>query len=110
MNSVLDNKLQRESNLQRKNSITVTAENYYQSAVSRNMVQGEIPGLTVEGEISESIHSSLTLSGGDVQSKATVKFIEDVKAEVKSLVQINETEKMMNHVKNLLKQGKYLEL
>ena len=110
VNSVLDNKLQRESNLQRKHSITVTAENYYQTAVNRNMVQGEIPGITLEGKISESLHSYLTLSGGDIQSKATAKFIEDVKTDVKSLVQINETEKMLNHVQNLIKQGKYLEL
>ena len=74
------------------------------------MVQGEIPGITPEGEIRESTHSCLTLSGGDVQSKATAKFIEDVKADVKSLVQINETDKMLNHVQNLIKQGKYLEL
>ena len=110
MNSVLDNKLQRESNLQRKLSITVTAEKYYQTAAGRNSVQGEIPGITLEGEICESDNPPLTLLGGGVQSKATMKYIEDVKADVKSLVQVNENEKMLKHVQSLVKQGKYLEL
>ena len=110
VNSVLDNKLQRESKLQRKLSITVTAEKYYQTAAGRNSVQGEIPGITLEGEICESDNRPLTLLGGGVQSKATMKYIEDVKADVKSLVQVNENEKMLKHVQSLVKQGKYLEL
>ena len=85
MNNVLDNKLERESNLQRKKSITVTAENYYTTALSRNSVQGEIPGITPEGEIIESDSASLTLAttGGGSCSKATTKFLEDVKSDVK---------------------------
>ena len=121
VNLIMDNKIERESKLQRKKSITVTAENIYQSAVSRHMVQGEIPGTTPEIPQLENATADLTLSHTDDATNLTLsgegqmlkpptKFIEEVKREVKAMVQVEDTEQMFNHVRNLVKQGKYLEL
>ena len=43
VNFVLDNKIERESNLTRKHSVTVHAEQVFRSAFNYNSVQGEIP-------------------------------------------------------------------
>ena len=37
-------------------------------------------------------------------------FIEEVKSEAKSIVNTEETNNLFNHVKELVKQGKFLEL
>ena len=43
VNKILDNKIERESEFNRKHSITVEAEKVYQDALSMNTVQGIIP-------------------------------------------------------------------
>ena len=112
VNIVLDNRIERESAYQRKKSVTVTAESYYQSAVGRHMVQGEIPGMTPEEENNNTINLTISgpVGGGSDVNKQTAKFREDVKLEVKTMVKVDETEQMLLHVKTLVKQGKYLEL
>ena len=82
MNYVLDNKIERESNLTRKQSVTVHAEKVFTSAFNYNTVQGEIPTdaafLTLPGqEPSETPTSTHTL-----HSKFTSEVKKDVKAKV----------------------------
>ena len=106
VNHVLDNKIERESQLVRKQSVTVEAETIFTRSLNLNTVQGEIP----------TDPKDLTLSGVEVltlpNTRATPshKFISEVKAEVKSQVLVSENEKIFEHVKTLIKQGKYLEL
>ena len=73
VNSVLDCKIQRESQLTRKKSVTVRAENIFQSVRNRNTVSGEIPGttranvrVTVAGEDGTDTVLTLPGEGGDL--------------------------------------------
>ena len=109
MNILLDNKLQRESKLIRKKSITVQAERVYQSALNRNMVAGEIPGTTPENiQITLSDTEVITLPGeeGEEPISPPEKFIEAVKSEAKSIVNSEETLSFFKHVSELVKQEK----
>ena len=63
VNSALDNRIERESKLVRKKSITVEAEQIYQTAVSRNRIQGEIPGTTPEVVTVSENYQTYTLYG-----------------------------------------------
>ena len=53
VNYVLDNRIQRESQHTRKQSITVLAEQHHISALNMNMVQGKIPTDRIELTLSE---------------------------------------------------------
>ena len=106
VNHVLDNRLERESALIRKQSVTVEAERIYKRALNYNMVQGEIPTDSAELTLSEG--PVLILPG--VQTTPSHKFITEVKNEAKSQVTVSENEKMLAHVQTLVKQGKFLEL
>ena len=113
VNLLLDNRLQRESKLSRKKSITVQAERVYQSALNRNMVAGEIPGTTPENirlTISDTEVITLPGVGGEEPIPPSSKFIEQVKSEAKSIVNCEETLNLFTHVSKLVKQGKTLEL
>ena len=113
VNLLLDNRLQRESKLIRKKSITVQAERVYQSALNRNMVAGEIPGTTPENiRLTISDTEVLTLPGvvGEEPIPPSSKFVEAVKSEAKSIVNCEETLDLFTHVSGLVKQGKTLEL
>ena len=110
VNLLLDNRLQRETKLVRKKSITVQAERVYKSALNRNMVAGEIPGTTPENiclTLSET--EVLTLPGEDPVPPSS-KFIENVKSEAKSIINTEETQNQFKHISELVKQGKTLEL
>ena len=106
VNLTLDSKLQRESELIRKKSVTVQAEQLFSSALGQNCVQGEIPAdpanLTLSAEGQAQLYESEI-----VPSK---KFVTDMKKDVKAGVTVMENDKMYNHVKGLVKQGKILEL
>ena len=113
VNLLLDNRLQRESKLVRKKSITVQAEKVYQSALNRNMVAGEIPGTTPDNiQLTLSDTEVLTIPGevGGEPIPPSNKFIEEVKKDAKSIVNCEETSNLFNHVAELVKQGKILEL
>ena len=113
----LDNRLSRESQYTRKQSITVQPEQIYQRALGRNRVQGEIPGLTPEiVQLGQSLDESVNPIEPGAQTttteviKPSTKFILNVKNEAKSLVSVEENGKMYEHVQNLVKQGNFLEL
>ena len=60
VNLALDNRLARESQFVRKQSVTVQSEQIYQRALGRNTVQGEIPGLTPENiQLEQNENSSI---------------------------------------------------
>ena len=80
------------------------------------MVAGEIPGTTPDNirleELTLSGIEVLTLPGEGVgeQPAPSSTFIEEVKLEAKMIVNVEDTEQMFNHVTELVKQGKVLEL
>ena len=104
VNQVLDNRLVRESEFTRKQSVTVLAEANYLFARRINLVQGEIP--TNPEDLTLSDQEVLTLPGEGGQSK----FISEVKADVKAKVLSDENQKTFLHVQSLIQQGKFLEL
>ena len=117
VNLAIDNRLVRESQLVRKQSITVQSEEIYQRAFGRNTVQGEIPGCTPENKQGgQSLNNSLNPISDGTQIptteiiKPSSEFISGVKQEAKSLVSVEDNGKMLEHVQNLVKQGKFLEL
>ena len=80
VNMVLDCKISRESQYTRKHSVTVQAEEIFQSAKNRNTVCGEIPGttpenirVTVPGEEGEEI--ILTLPGEEEHIPPPLQFM-----------------------------------
>ena len=93
VNYVLDCRVERESQYTRKKSITVISEAQYISGLSRNTVQQEIPNFEYEN--------------GDRDKR---KFINEVREEVKTSLYCSNKEKWTDHVKNLVQQGKFLEL
>ena len=107
VNLAIDNRLARESQLIRKQSITVQSEQIYQRALGRNTVQGEIPGCTPENE-------HLGQNSTQIQMTEIIQpsplFISGVKKEAKALVSVDENGNMLEHVQGLVKQGKFLEL
>ena len=111
VNLVLDNRLAREEQLVRKQSITVQSERIYRSAFGRNTVQGEIPGTTPENEELEFNPNS---HGTEVQGPELIRphpeFISSVKKDVISIVSVEENGTMFEHVQNLVKQGNFLAL
>ena len=79
-NSVLDNRLERESKLTRKQSITVLADKHHQSALNDNLIQGEIP--------TDPALITLSDTGGGVEVTGVVfptskQFVSAVKGDVK---------------------------
>ena len=118
VNLVLDNKIERESNYVRKQSITVLSEAVFKTAFNRNCVQGEIPGTTPENPpTSENLTLSeavdLTLSDMDqpqIALKPPTKFINEVKQDVKINILSDENQNILKHVQTLVKQGKFLEM
>ena len=92
VNLIIDNKLSRESQFVRKQSVTVRSESEFNSAFNYNCVQGEIPGLV------------------DETSPPPHDFVEAVKNDVKISITLDENNVILNHVKTLVKQGKFLEL
>ena len=101
VNFALDSKIERESTFIRKKSVTVQAEHLFNSAFNLNCVQGEVP----------TDPANLTLSGlGEIETPPPSKFISEVKQDVKSKVLVNENDHTFDHVKTLVKQGKFLEL
>ena len=102
VNQIIDNKLARESQLIRKQSVTVQSESVYKDALNYNCVQGEIPGVTPE---------VLPLSDEDNTAlPPPQKFVEDVKKDVKTTIVFEESQQILNHVKSLISQGHFLEL
>ena len=102
VNQIIDNKLVRESRYSRKQSVTVQSESVFKNAFNYNCIQGEIPGTTPE---------DLPLS----DAEETVlppprKFIDEVKKDVKTTIIFEESQEILNHVKNLVSQGHFLEL
>ena len=116
VNLTLDNRLVRESQYTRKQSITVQSEHIYQRALGRNTVQGEIPGLTPENvQLGQSFNDSVNPiePGAQIATtgiKPSSEFISNVKNEAKSLVSVEDNGKMFEHIKNLVKQGNFLKL
>ena len=118
VNLALDNRLARESNYTRKQSITVESEKFYRSAFGRNTVQGEIPGTTPENVQLSQDPVNLSFTEEICQTPAPsptcleppTKFINDVKLDVKAMVSVEQNEATFNHVRTLIKQGKFLEL
>ena len=115
VNAVLDCKVLRESQFVRKQSVTVQAENTYQSVRNRNTVCGEIPGttpenirITVDGE--DGTETVMTLPGEGADLPPPQTFINDVKEGVKNTVLMDANETSLKHCQSLIKQGKFLEL
>ena len=117
VNLALDNRLARESQFVRKQSVTVQSEQIYQRALGRNTVQGEIPGCTPENvqlgqdqdaTINPIDHGTEILPSEAI--KPSSKFISNVKKDVISLISVEENGKILEHVKKLLKQGNFLEM
>ena len=101
VNLIIDNKLVRESEYTRKQSVTVQSESKFKTAFSYNCVQGEIPGTTSE---------ELPLSDADSALPPPQKFIDEVKKDVKTAVLFEESQEILSHVKTLISQGHFLEL
>ena len=117
VNLALDNRLARESQFTRKQSVTVQSEHIYHRARGRNTVQDEIPGCTPENvQLGPSQDSSINPidDGADNLAPEIIKppseFISNVKRDVKSLVSVDENGKILEHVQQLIKQGKFLEM
>ena len=110
VNLLLDNRLQRETKLVRKKSITVRAEQVYKSALGRNMVAGKIPGTTPDNIRLTLSDTEVIILPGEEPISPSTKFIEQVKNEAKSIVNSEETQTLFKHVSELVKQGKILEL
>ena len=107
VNLALDNRLARESQLVRKQSVTVQSERIFKTALGRNTVQGEIPGCTPELVQLEPSQNQVI---NEEPIKPPPRFISSVKQDVKSLVSVEENGKMLEHVQKLVKQGRILEL
>ena len=84
------------------------AENIYQTAVSRHLVQEK--GTTSENIRIEIGNNILTLPGTGEKLLPPSQFVSHVKMETKKLVSVQDTEFMFDHIRQLVKQGKYLEL
>ena len=81
VNLIVDNRLARETQLVRKQSVTVQSENIFKTALGRNTVQGEIPGCTpelVQVGHSQENDANLIPHGTEI-IKPPSKFISDVK-------------------------------
>ena len=112
VNLALDNRLERESVYRRKKSVTVEAECIFKSAFGLNTIQGEIPGTTPDNvlTLSEEGVPTLTLPEEGGYLEPSEKFINEVKADAKLKISVNENERIFEHVQTLMQQGKYLEL
>ena len=115
VNMVLDCKIIRESQYTRKHSVTIQAEEIFQSARNMNTVAGEIPGttpenirVTVPGEEGE--ETTLILPGEGENMPPPHQFLNDVKNHVKTQVLMEDNEASLTHIKDLFKQGRFLEL
>ena len=101
---MIDNKLERESQYIRTQSVTVLSEQTYQSALNRNLVQGEIPTNPAD----------LTLSSGPVltlpDTEPSFQFVSEVKQDAKTQIISDDKEHTYEYVRTLVKQGKILEL
>ena len=109
VNLAIENRLARESLFVRKQSVTVQSERIYKTALSRNTVQGEIPGCTPEFVQVGPSQDNIENFGTEI-IKPSSKFISNVNQEIKSLVSVQENGKLLEHVQKLVKQGKFLEL
>ena len=88
--------------------MTVEAENIFKEAFNMNTVQGEIP--TDAQNITLSNTDDLTLQTPGANKNPHNKFISDVKKDAKVKILLQENNKIYEHTKNLIKQGKFLEL
>ena len=93
VNHVLDCRVERESQYTRKKCITPIAEGEFTKALSRNTVQQEIPDFEYEN--------------GERDKR---KLFNDIREEVKTSLHCSNKEKWTEHVKDLVQQGKFLEL
>jgi hypothetical protein len=115
VNSVLDCKVKRESQFTRKHSVTVQAEQTYQSVKNRNTVLGEIPGTTPDNiriNVTEDDGTErvLTLPGDGGDVAPPLAFVNDVKQDVKTCVLMEANEHSLEHIQTLIMQGRFLEL
>ena len=92
VNTIIDNRLDRESDYVRKQSVTVRSEAEFQKAFSYNCVQGEIPAISSETLVPPQ------------------EFVDEVKKDVKIAITFEENRAILSHVKTLVKQGRFLEL
>ena len=102
-----------------RSKITVQAEQIYLSAYGRNTVQGEIPGttpdnpgpdLTLPGEEAGVLELTLPDTGPQNELPIPESFVNEVKKDAKTQVLVEDTEKTVNHVCSLIKQGHFLKL
>ena len=112
VNMVLDCKISRESQYTRKHSVTIQADEIFQSARNMNTVSGEIPGSTPEnirvrvpGEEGE--ETTLILPGEGEHMPPPPQFISEVKNHVKTQVLMVNNEASLTHIKDLVKQGRF---
>ena len=89
VNLALDNRLARESQFTRKQSVTVHSEHIYHRARGRNTVQDEIPGCTPENvQLGPSQENSINPIDDGVDNPTSEiirppsKFISNVKRDV----------------------------
>ena len=99
VNLALDNKIERESKLNRKHSVTVQAEQVFRTAFDMNTVQGEIP--------TDAEHLTLTLPDPDQTPVPTphshqTQFIKDVKKDTKTAILFAENEIRCIQASNIL--------
>ena len=86
---MLDNRIERESKLIRKYSVTVLAEQTFQSSLDRNMVQGEIPTDPTELTLYD-VGAGVEIIS--TENPPSYKFVNEVKSEVKLQILSNENE------------------
>ena len=101
---MLDNRIERESKLIRKHSVTVLAEKTFQSSLNHNMVQGEIPTDPTELTLYD-VGAGVEIIS--TENPPSYKFVNEVKSEVKLQILSNENEKHYDHSKSLVKQGNF---
>ena len=115
VNAVLDCKVHPESQFTRKHSVTVQAEQTFQSVKNRNAVSGEIPGTTPENvrlHVAEDdgTESVLILPGEGGDIAPPLSFVNEVKQDVKCCVLMEANEHSLDHIQSLIMQGRFLEL
>ena len=93
VNSSLDNAISRESQLVRKKSSIVRAENTHMRAIDMNCQDGEIPSFP-----------------DHTWDREKLKFVCKVKSTVKTLVRETTREKNTKHLNKLYKQSEFLKL
>ena len=96
VNLAINNRLARETQFVRKQSITVQSERIYKSAFGRNTVQGEIPGCTPENvQLGPSPENSVNPISHRTEVNELMKppstFISNVKQEAKSIISCPKT-------------------